>query len=78
VAHKPPSRSYAERLRAHRQAFMLATALGCSLAQAERHWASIAAWNRWKLARDRLAARRAGTSPQPEKTETTAPWWIEL
>ncbi|NOW46214.1 hypothetical protein FHW96_002372 [Novosphingobium sp. SG751A] len=78
MAHKPVSRSYAERLRAHRQTFVLAKSLGCSLAEAERHEASTAAWNRWKTAHARLSARMAGTSPKPAKSDTTAPWWVEL
>lgn len=78
MAHKPISRSYAERLRAHRQTFLLAKSLGCSLAEAERKQASAAAWNRWKAAHARLSARMGATSPQPEKPDTTAPWWVEL
>ena len=81
MAHKPVSRSYAERLRAHRQTFLLAKSLGCSLAEAERAAASEAAWARWKTARARLSARMAaaaGQSPNPVKPDTAAPWWVEL
>lgn len=81
MAHKPVSRSHAERLRAHRQNFQLAKSLGCSLAEAERAAASEAAWTRWKAARARLAARMnaaAGNATNPAHRNPATPWWIEL
>lgn len=81
MAHKPVSRSHAERLRAHRQTFLLAKSLGCSLAEAERAAASEAAWTRWKAARARLTARMnaaAGNTHTTTHRDTTSPWWIEL
>ena len=51
--------SEAERLRAHREAFLLAQELGCTPKEAEAEIARIAARERHRARMDRLAAKMA-------------------
>lgn len=72
--------SEAERLRAHRQAFLLAQELGCTPRDAEKEIARIAARERHRARMDRLAAKMAApvqTSPihMAEPEGPRRPWY---
>lgn len=75
--------STAERLRAHRQVFILAQQLGCTPKEAEIELKARTARAEWEKTRDRLEAKmaaplraRLGASAEPADDRDPQPWMM--